>query len=252
MENGGVAQERVPGRRARRLNAPAAAGEAAADLRPAGTCARTRPYPAGRNSPPLRQGEVARVGDARASLPRHLALLPGRRGAIRLAPDNPPRTRRHGRERSQASGFDRVARPAPRCPRPAHSRCELAHAGLRAGSAGGIQGRAHPRRAILRRRRDLRRPVRPAAHGAAGREVRLAGARPRDRRRPPGRRLRFDRPLQRAAGLVAVPAVRQDRCRGARRRLPKWRAESRPVEEGTPILRDRHFTARATRASSAT
>ncbi|HVL21102.1 MAG TPA: 3-mercaptopyruvate sulfurtransferase [Amaricoccus sp.] len=26
--------------------------------------------------------------------------------------------------------------------------------------------------------------------------------------------------------------------------LPKWRAEGRPVEAGTPILRDRHFTAR--------
>ena len=26
--------------------------------------------------------------------------------------------------------------------------------------------------------------------------------------------------------------------------LPKWRAEGRPVEDGVPILRDRHFTAR--------
>lgn len=26
--------------------------------------------------------------------------------------------------------------------------------------------------------------------------------------------------------------------------LPKWRAEGRPIEEGIPILRDRHFTAR--------
>jgi thiosulfate/3-mercaptopyruvate sulfurtransferase len=26
--------------------------------------------------------------------------------------------------------------------------------------------------------------------------------------------------------------------------LPKWKAEGRPLEEGTPILRDRHFTAR--------
>ena len=26
--------------------------------------------------------------------------------------------------------------------------------------------------------------------------------------------------------------------------LPKWRAEGRPVEDGAPLLRDRHFTAR--------
>ena len=87
--------------------------------------------------------------------------------------------------------------------------------------------------------------VEPAAHGAAGGEVRRADARDGHRRRPPGRRLR-----QRSACSAPPRVWWTFRLFGKTDvavldgGLPKWRAEGRPLEDGQPMLRDRHFTAR--------
>ena len=116
-----------------------------------------------------------------------------------------------------------------------------------------VRGRPYPRRALLRHRRDLRRPVEPAAHGAAGREVRQPDARDGHRRRPPGRGLRQPRPVQRRPGLVAVPAVRQgptSRCSTAACRSGRPRA-GRSRTAG-PSCATATSPPAATRASSAT
>ena len=108
-----------------------------------------------------------------------------------------------------------------------------------------VRGRAHPRRALLRHRRDRRR---------ASRACRTWRRRWRSSSRGCARWA--------SATATGSSSTTRSACSAPPRvwwtfrlfgktdvavldgGLPKWRAEGRPVEAGEPMLRDRHFTAR--------
>ena len=87
---------------------------------------------------------------------------------------------------------------------------------------------------------------RPAPHAAGAGEVLLAeGSQARPRRRRAARRLRPAGPVQRAPGLVDIPALRPRRRRGAGRRAAQVDGRGAPGRRWPRTAREeRHFTAR--------
>ena len=128
-------------------------------------------------------------------------------------------------QRPAAPGLDRLAGRAPERPGPAHPRRQLAHAGRRTATpAPSSRPPTSPAPASSTSTRSPT-PVRPAAHGAAGGEVRRPDAGDGHRRRPPRRRLRQRRHVQRPAGLVDCSAC------SAR---PTWPCSTAACRSGAP------------------
>ena len=104
----------------------------------------------------------------------------------------------------------------------------LAPAADRTRRLGGVSPRPHPRRGVLRHRRDRRHVDRLAAHAARRDEVRRRDDDAGPGRRHALRRLRFSRPVRRGAGVVDLARLRRRGGRDSRRRPAAMAARGPP------------------------
>ena len=150
-----------------------------------------------------------------------------------------------GERRPAASGLDRLAGGPPDRARPAHPRRSW-HMPAAGRDARAEYDAAHiPGARFFDIDEISDAQSEPAAHGAAGGEVRGADARHGHRRRPPGRGLRQRRACSAppgSGGCSGCSARRTWRCSTAACRSGAPRAARSRTR--APILRDRHFTAR--------